>query len=118
MRTFVLLTWGCLGWLIALLQLPFLGPQNATWRNGVLWVKVKRILPSWAAAQCYGLVTITRWDPLPLKTYFHEDRHSTQWAYLGPLFPIAYGLASLTAVLCGKHYYYDNAFEKDARNVS
>ena len=46
-------------------------------------------------------------------TVHHEDRHSTQWAILGPLFPIAYGIAHLAA-----GGYRNNWFERDARDYA
>lgn len=52
----------------------------------------------------------------------HERRHRHQWMVLGPLFPIAYGLASLYARLRyrptdkdPRPYYSKNWFERDAR---
>lgn len=46
----------------------------------------------------------------------HEQRHTAQQVWLGPLLPLLYVLCSLV-LLCvpGKHWYYDNPFEIDAR---
>lgn len=116
-RTAALWTWALLGPLLAFLLLPFLGPSGFShwrWRNGVLWVPVERLLPKWAGAQCWGGVVLTRRETPPLLTLFHEDRHSTQWALLGPLFPVAYAVAWMVAGFS----YRDNWFERDARIYS
>lgn len=47
----------------------------------------------------------------------HELRHFQQCRWLGPFAPIAYGLASLVAVLRGRNAYRDNWFERDARDA-
>ena len=48
----------------------------------------------------------------------HEAVHVRQCELWGPLFLPAYGLASLAAWIRGEHYYFDNRFERDARNKS
>jgi hypothetical protein len=52
--------------------------------------------------------TLTRWRS-------HEHVHVRQYERWGVLFPALYVLASLKALLCGKRFYWDNAFEVDAR---
>lgn len=47
----------------------------------------------------------------------HEQRHVLQHMILGSIAPIAYGIASLWAVLCGGNWYSDNWFEKDAEKA-
>lgn len=44
----------------------------------------------------------------------HERVHVRQAEQWGPLFIPAYLAASLWAMLCGGHYYRDNAFEREA----
>ena len=92
----------------------------------MLWVPVSRLVPSWAIAQTWGLVVL--YEPriaLGLDhgeiflrkphalTIHHEDRHAGQWSVLGPLFPIAYGIAHLAA-----GGYRNNWFERDARDYA
>ena len=45
----------------------------------------------------------------------HERRHFIQACWLGPLMPLAYGACSLVAVMRGRHPYFDNWLERDAR---
>ena len=46
----------------------------------------------------------------------HERVHVRQCEAWGALFVPAYLAASLSAVLCGRSFYFDNRFEVDARN--
>lgn len=113
-RSLLLASWGCLGWIGALVLLPCYKPAGAAWwHEGVLWVPVKRLLPSWAKAQCWGLVVFYQGDRPSARTIRHEDRHSTQWAFLGLLFPVCYGLGHLIG-----GGYLNNWFERDARDAS
>lgn len=48
----------------------------------------------------------------------HEHVHVRQCERWGPFFIPAYLLASLIAVLCGRHIYQDNPFERDARRIA
>jgi hypothetical protein len=47
----------------------------------------------------------------------HELAHVKQWERLGTLMFLAYPLASLWALLCGRHYYLDNYFELEAEKA-
>ncbi len=55
--------------------------------------------------------TLTRWRK-------HEHVHVRQYERWGILFPTLYVLASFVALLTGKHFYWDNVFEVEARNKS
>jgi hypothetical protein len=44
----------------------------------------------------------------------HEEVHVQQAKKHGIMFFVNYGLASLKAMVTGKHYYRDNAFEQEA----
>lgn len=44
----------------------------------------------------------------------HERVHVRQYEQWGPLFLPAYFAASFVAILTGGHYYFDNAFEREA----
>lgn len=62
-----------------------------------------------------------RWDvgdtPDDLRLVRHEQTHAW-WALLvGLLFFVMYGVASLVAVVRGKNWYQDNAFEVAARKA-
>lgn len=48
----------------------------------------------------------------------HEHAHVAQYERWGPLFFIAYPLASLAALLRGRRPYLDNAFEIEARAIA
>ncbi len=47
----------------------------------------------------------------------HERVHVTQYEQWGPLFLPAYCVASLWAVARGGHFYFDNCFERAARET-
>lgn len=80
----------------------------------MLWIPVLRLFPSWASAQCWGVIILHTRHP-DEEMIKHEDRHSTQWLWLGPFFLPAYGLASVWSRLKHGNWYLDNWFEQDAR---
>lgn len=68
-----------------------------------------------ASAMTLGHAILGR-DPKALdRCRDHEQAHVRQAERWGPLFLPAYGAASLMAVMRGKHYYFDNRFERCAR---
>jgi hypothetical protein len=44
----------------------------------------------------------------------HEQVHVRQYERWGPFFLAAYLISSLWQLLCGRHYYRDNYFEREA----
>ena len=55
--------------------------------------------------------TLTRWRS-------HEHVHVRQYERWGVLMPLLYLLASVWAWLTGKHFYWDNVFEVEARELA
>jgi hypothetical protein len=53
-------------------------------------------------------------DDIDEQTWSHELIHVGQYERLGPVFLIAYGVASLAALVRGGHVYGDNRFEREA----
>jgi hypothetical protein len=71
-------------------------------------------MPGGPAALTLGHVVVGQ-DATSLEaTRAHERVHVRQCEVWGPLFIPAYLAASLTAVLRGRHCYFDNAFEVEA----
>jgi hypothetical protein len=67
-----------------------------------------------AAALTLGHVVIGA-DAQSLEaTRAHERVHVRQYETWGPLFVPAYLIASVTAALRGRHFYFDNMFEVEA----
>lgn len=60
-----------------------------------------------------GVVLLSR--DASAKTLAHEWRHAQQQMVLGLFILIAYPVSSLAAALRGRHWYWDNVFEADAR---
>jgi len=89
------------------------------WHQGVLHVGCRRLIPGWAVAQTWGGVVCYRAKLREHARYqaviTHELVHVRQAMLLGPLFLLAYPLASLWAWARGGHYYEDNWFERQAR---
>ena len=76
------------------------------------------LVPGGAAALTLGHVVIAR-DPRSLElTRAHERVHVRQCEAWGPLFLPAYFAASLSAVLRGRNFYFDNWFEAEACQTS
>lgn len=67
-----------------------------------------------AAAITLGHVVVGQNERAIELTRPHERVHVRQYERWGPLFLLAYPIASLYATLCGGHYYFDNAFEREA----
>jgi hypothetical protein len=110
--------WSLPGTLLGLvLSLPC-RPLSWQWRQGVLWIRVGRLVfcPRWVAAITLGCCVL---HPVTLtpRIIVHELQHARQWQWWGLLFGPAYGLASLWALLNGRNAYVENAFEVDARRA-
>ena len=70
--------------------------------------------PIGAAALTLGHVVIARDAGALVETRAHERVHVRQCEIWGPLFIPAYLVASMVAVLRGRHFYFGNAFEIQA----
>ena len=78
------------------------------------WMLAHLTLQSGVSAMTLGHVVVAR-DARALEaTRAHERVHVRQCERWGPLFVPAYLTASLVAVLRGRHFYFDNAFEVEA----
>lgn len=86
---------------------------------------VRRMVPSRAIAQTWGrtVLVLSSWyrrasyDELT-ETMAHELVHVDQWRKVGMAFLLLYPLASLAALVRGKHPYWDNKYEKEARALA
>ena len=67
-----------------------------------------------AAAITFGHVVLGQDEHALNRTRAHERVHVRQYERWGLLFLPAYAAASIVAVLSGGHYYFDNAFEREA----
>jgi hypothetical protein len=80
----------------------------------MLCIPVPHLFPSWAAAQTWGRIILRVDRYWTARMWVHELEHVHQWGVLGPLMFLAYPIASLIALLRGRHYYHDNFFEVQA----
>jgi hypothetical protein len=72
------------------------------------------LMPGGAAALTLGHVVLSR-DRWSLQSTRAQERvHVRQCEVWGPLFVPAYLLASLSATLRGRNFYFDNRFEREA----
>ena len=82
------------------------------------WLRApgRRLMPDWLA------ITLGRhvfaWREMNERETAHELAHVRQWQALGWRYPIAYVAASLKAQRAGGHWYRDNHFEVEAREVA
>jgi hypothetical protein len=67
-----------------------------------------------AAAITLGHVVVGQDEDALNMTRVHERVHVRQYERWGPLFLPAYVIASIRATWSGGHYYFDNAFEREA----
>lgn len=72
------------------------------------------LLPGGAAAITLGHVVLARDASSLDATRAHERVHVQQYEVWGPLFLPAYVLASVWVGLRGRHFYFDNPFERQA----
>ena len=70
------------------------------------------LFPNWLAIAVGN--HIWAWRPLSGHELAHEMAHVRQWRRHGAFFPLLYLRASLQAWRGGKHWYFDNAFERAA----
>lgn len=80
-------------------------------------------VPGWAALSAFGGITlghviIGQSHELLVRLREHERVHVRQYEALGPLFFVAYPLASLWAGLRGRSPYSENVFERQAHRQS
>jgi hypothetical protein len=73
------------------------------------------LVPGGAAALTLGHVVVARDEWSLESTRAHERVHVRQCEAWGPFFVPAYCAASLSALLRGRHFYFDNRFEVEAR---
>lgn len=107
-----------LGLLVALLLGLTVG-LRWQWHEGVLELLPRRE-PPWLRrlnidAIALGDLVIARDADLMLALRGHERVHVAQARRWGPLFLLAYPLASLLCWLRGQDPYWDNRFEREAR---
>lgn len=105
------------------LALPCVGRGGARWVDGAIEVhgpavaRLFTLLPSGRLvirAMTLGHVVLGRDGACLEETRVHERVHVAQYERWGPLFPLAYLLASLAAVWRGADPYRDNRFERQA----
>lgn len=86
-------------------------------QGGALRWLLRRFVPlvGGAAALTLGHVVLAADEQALERTRAHERVHVRQYERWGPLFLAAYALASLLAVARGRHFYFDNRFEREAR---
>jgi hypothetical protein len=72
------------------------------------------LLKGGASALTLGHVVLATDAQMHERTRAHERVHVRQCERWGPLFLPAYAAASLAALARGKHFYFDNVFEKQA----
>ena len=74
------------------------------------------LLANWLA------ITIGRdiwcWRDLDAPELAHELEHVRQWDRHGPTYIALYAWSSVAAMLAGRHWYRDNAFEVAARRAA
>lgn len=72
------------------------------------------VLPGGVSAVTLGHVVLGRDAATLCVTRAHERVHVRQYETWGPFFLPAYVVASGWALLTGRHFYFDNPFEREA----
>ena len=70
------------------------------------------------SAMTLGHVVLSVKEPISEQVLEHELVHVRQYETFGPFFLPLYWLASLAAIVRGRHFYRDNLFEAHARSSS
>ena len=70
------------------------------------------------AAITMGHVVLSVKEPISEHVLEHELVHVRQYETFGPFFLPLYWIASLVAIVRGRHFYRDNLFEAQARSAS
>jgi hypothetical protein len=79
------------------------------------WILRHRNLNFTAVA--IGHIIIGRDETCCTRARAHEHVHVRQGERWGPFFPFAYCLAGAAQLRRGKHFYWDNPFEREARRA-
>lgn len=111
-----------LAFIVEKLYSAFYGISRSLRFGDIRIVFVDGMVPRWAVAQVFGRTIFVRsyllWrsyrDDL-VEILSHELVHVEQWRRYGPLFPALYLISSLLSWVRGGHYYWDNKFEREAR---
>ena len=84
--------------------------------GGAVALFLRRMVPlrGGASAMTLGHIVVGRDSNCLERTRAHERAHVRQCESWGPFFVPAYVIASVVAVLRGRHYYRDNRFEIEA----
>lgn len=77
--------------------------------------RLARLLPFTAITFGHAVIAWTWREQDRLRA--HEREHVRQYECWGVLFFVAYPLSSLWQMVCGRHYYWDNWFEVQARTA-
>jgi len=85
--------------------------------GGLLPAILRRMPPGPVAAITLGHAVLGVDEGALERTRAHERVHVGQFEAWGPLFPLAYAMASVDAWGAGRHYYRDNHFEIEARRL-
>ena len=105
--------------LVSYLLARICGLKRVIKSEGLNFLVVNRLIPSWAVAQAWGR------NILILEPYLdhdllieHEKVHIAQWKRYGVLFPFYYLVSSIRAWWQGGDPYKDNIYEVEARLLS
>lgn len=107
-----------IGLLLAIISLP--GSTSAKWNDGIFELTggcIGKAISHWplsASAITIGHVIIANDEGLLILSRRHELIHVKQFEVWGPIMIPAYMVASVIAIICGKHPYKENYFEKQA----
>lgn len=107
--------WEWVGYLLA----KICGLKRVIKSDGLNFLVVNRLIPSWAAAQTWGRNILILEEGLDHDLLIeHEKVHVAQWKQYGILFPIYYLSSSIKAWLRGEDPYKNNIYEEEARLLS
>ena len=84
----------------------------APWLRPIMSVFV----PNWLAITIGSTIIAAR--PMTDRELAHEIAHVEQWQRYGASFVVRYVAASVAAMRAGGHWYRDNRFEVDARELA
>lgn len=101
------------GLVLYLCGIPLAWPR---WHKGALELRIRHLVPRMAVAQTWGFaILLKEFVAKSERIGRHERVHVAQWKDWGPVFFLAYPIASLVAWLRTGRGYEQNAFEVAAR---
>ena len=94
--------------------------RSIRWAPLTRWGRAYHLNPptKWFRGLTIGEVVVYSGNEVAVQTFLHESCHVRQARRWGIFLPICYTIASIVLLVWGRHWYWDNPFERAARRAA